>query len=67
MSLVILLFLFLLFWPTPESVETLEIETGVDIRPVINLLGQAGLAATIAITIGGTLMAIVVATLPRRK
>jgi hypothetical protein len=49
------------------NVETLEAETGLSLLPAIDLMGQAGSAATIAIAIDGTRMAIAVATLPRKS
>ena len=66
MTLIVLFILFFIFWPDPPAPVPATPAERQNLLQVIETLGQAGFAATLAIVIGGGMMSLIVATLPKK-
>jgi len=66
-TFVLLFVLFFALWPNQRTLVSADQQSREDLSTVIGTFGQAGFAAILAILIGWPIMAIIVATLPKRK
>ena len=65
-TFVLLFYLLVIVWPDQSTLTGMDPDEGKTMLSVIDKVSQGGLAAFKAIAIGGPIMAIIVATLPKK-
>jgi hypothetical protein len=67
MTFLLLMVIFFMAWPSPGSLATMTGEQQETMARALGFFGQEGFAAAAAILFGAPIMALIVATLPKKK
>lgn len=67
LTFAVLFTLYFFTWPNQSTMATVDAESRESLLRAIEFFGQAGFAAAAAIMVGWPVMAIIVATLPKRN